>query len=109
MKKDFLLMITTTVILLLGMSQSVMAKKITYLGHYYNGKVNKQKIPEGEGGILIADVAVSGTFNANNITNAKIEEDWIKISGEISFNLPTIFVVIIRDASPSLSRNLFSK
>ena len=86
MKKDFLLMITTTVILLLGMSQSVMAKKITYLGHYYNGKVNKQKIPEGEGGILIADVAVSGTFNANNITNAKIEEDWIKISGEISFD-----------------------
>lgn len=85
MKKVFLLMITTTVIMLLGMSQSVMAKKITYLGHYYNGKVNKQKIPEGEGGILIADVEVSGTFNANNITNAKIETDWIKISGAISF------------------------
>lgn len=86
MKKNSILMLVMTLIMALGMSQSVMAKKIEYLGHYYNGKVNKQKIPEGEGGIAIGNVAVFGTFNANNITNAKIEEDWIKISGAISFD-----------------------
>ena len=85
MNKKFYIMTVTALMMALGMSQSVMAKKITYLGHYYNGKV-KDKIPQGEGGIAIANVAVFGTFNANNITNAKIEEDWIKITGEISFD-----------------------
>lgn len=86
MNKRIFIMSFVALFMALDMSQSVMAKKITYLGHYYNGKVNKEKIPEGEGGIAIADVAVFGTFNANNITNAKIEEDWIKITGEISFD-----------------------
>ena len=86
MNKNCFILTVTALFIALGMSQSVMAKKIEYLGHYYNGKVNKQKIPEGEGGIAIGNVAVFGTFNANNITNAKIEEDWIKISGAISFD-----------------------
>jgi len=105
MKKRFLLMITTTAIMLLGMSQNVMAKKITYLGHYYNGKVNKQKIPEGEGDIAIADVAILGTFNANNITHAKIEEDWIKISGAISFDESDRITV---KAGSIISSNVYS-
>lgn len=75
-----------TLIIAFCFTPSVMAKKIEYLGHYYNGKVNKQKIPEGEGGILIADVAVLGTFDANYITNAQIETDWIEIRGNISFD-----------------------
>ena len=86
MNKKTIILSFVALIIALGMSQSVMAKKITYLGHYYNGKVNKQKIPEGEGGIAIADVAVFGTFSANNITNVKIETDWINISGAISFD-----------------------
>ena len=86
MKKNCILLFAMTLIIAFCFTPSVMAKKIEYLGHYYNGKVNKQKIPEGEGGILIADVAVFGTFNANNITNVKIETDWIKISGAISFD-----------------------
>ena len=85
MKKNSILLYAITLLIAFCCTPSVMAKKITYLGHYYKGKV-KNNIPEGEGGILIADVAASGTFNANNITNAKIEEDWIKITGEISFD-----------------------
>ena len=86
MKKNCILLFSMTLIIAFCFTPSAMAKKIEYLGHYYNGKVNKQKNPEGEGGILIADVAVFGTFNANNITNVKIETDWIKISGAISFD-----------------------
>lgn len=85
MKKNSIFLYAMTLIIAFCFTPSVMAKKITYLGHYYNGNV-KKNVPEGEGGILIADVAVLGTFDANYITNAKIETDWIEIRGDISFD-----------------------
>lgn len=85
MKKNSILLYAITLLIAFCCTLSVMAKKITYLGHYYNGDV-KKNVPEGEGGILIADVAVLGTFDANYITNAKIETDWIEIRGNISFD-----------------------
>lgn len=52
-------------------SQSMMAKKLVYLGHNYDGKV-KNKVPEGEGEIFVGNLKILGTFSANTVTNASV-------------------------------------
>ncbi len=49
MSKRTILLAMTALFLLIGLSQSVMAKKVVYLGHQYKGKVNKEDVPEGKG------------------------------------------------------------
>ena len=46
MSKRTILLAMTALFLLIGLSQSVMAKKVVYLGHQYKGKVNKEDVPE---------------------------------------------------------------
>lgn len=78
MKKSFVLLSMLALGITMGIPQCAFAqtnenkvKKVKYLGHKYKGQVNKKKIPEGEGVIDFPGYRVYGTFNENNITNAK--------------------------------------
>ncbi len=97
-------MITTTVILLLGMSQSVIAKKISYMGYQYNGKINKENIPEGQGTITMSvqdlidksktiDFSISGIFNGPNVTNANFSTTWLSYKGDMEIKEGKSFVL----------------
>lgn len=59
----------------MAMPQETMAKKINYLGHLYKGKVNKDKIPEGQGKIKIKNLEIKGIFNDCTVTNAIVIVD----------------------------------
>ena len=52
MSKRTILLAMTVLFLLIGTSQSLMAKKVVYLGHQYDGIVNKEDVPEGKGEIF---------------------------------------------------------
>lgn len=71
----FRLLMTTMLIGLMTLPQETSAKKIEYLGHIYNGKVNSQKIPEGYGELRIKDVVISGTFADRTVTDAVVAID----------------------------------
>ena len=72
MKKLHFLLTMIALLFPMSMTQSAMAKKIIYLGHEYNGKVNKQKIPEGQGTINVGDLLISGIFNDRSVTDAEV-------------------------------------
>lgn len=85
MSKRTILLAMTALFLLIGLSQSVMAKKVVYLGHQYKGKVNNEDVPEGKGEINIDGVIINGIFNGSTITNATHETSWLKYEGEVTF------------------------
>ena len=85
MNKNFFIMTVTALILALGMSQSMMAKKVLYMGHEYDGKVNKEKIPEGNGKIQIGELSISGNFNGSVITDASFNTTWLSYKGDVIF------------------------
>ncbi len=58
---------------MLTVPQDTAAKKIEYLGHTYNGKVNKQKIPEGLGELTVKGLTIEGTFADRTVTDAIVK------------------------------------
>ena len=70
MNKRFLLLLIS-LILAVGMPESVMAKKVNYLGHEYKGEVNKNKIPTGIGQINVNGLIIQGTFDGQTVKDAK--------------------------------------
>lgn len=86
MKKRNYLMVMTIICIALLSSQSTMAKKVVYLGHQYNGEVNKEKAPEGEGEIDIDGLVIKGVFEGNKINSASFTKDWLNYEGEITFD-----------------------
>lgn len=74
MKKKSILMLVMTLIMALGMSQSVMAKekKVKYLGHNYKGEVNDQKVPAGKGAMNVNGLMIEGDFSDHSVTNAEV-------------------------------------
>ncbi len=93
MNKKILLLSVTVLFLTFGMTQSVMAKKIVYMGHEYNGKVNKQKIPEGEGKIQIGELSIEGIFKGNVITDASFSTTWLSYKGNVTFDESSNFTL----------------
>lgn len=69
MNKRFLLLLIS-LILAVGMPESVMAKKVNYLGHEYKGEVNKNKIPTGKGQINVNGLIINGTFDGQTVKDA---------------------------------------
>jgi len=69
----FLKLLTSIVLVAVTtMPQETAAKKIEYLGHAYNGKVNKQGVPEGKGLMIINDLQVRGVFADRTVTDASV-------------------------------------
>ena len=80
MKKKVLLLIALLLPLMVG------AKKLTYLGHQYDGKVNGQNIPEGKGKIDIGGLIIEGMFNGKTINDATFKTEWLKFDGTITYD-----------------------
>lgn len=93
MNKHFLIMTVTALIMALGMSQSVMAKTITYLGHEYSGKVNDRNIPEGKGKITIGELIIKGDFSDKTINNATFETGWLKYNGVVEYSRENVITL----------------
>ena len=74
MKKNGILMLVVTLIMALGMNQSVMAKekKVKYLGHNYRGEVNDQKVPAGKGVMNVHGLVIEGDFSDHSVSNAEV-------------------------------------
>ncbi len=69
------LLMAAMFVAVMALPQEASAKKIEYLGHAYNGKVNKQNIPEGYGCLRIFDVQIIGTFADRTVTDAFVRID----------------------------------
>ena len=78
--------------LCIGLPQSSFAqdaikiKKVNYLGHKYNGQVNKKKVPTGRGVLTIGDLTIKGTFNGNVVTDAIVDVECKENKGAIMFD-----------------------
>lgn len=73
-KKTINLLMVAVLAAVMAMPHEAIAKrkKVQYLGHYYKGEVNKQKLPEGQGEMNIGGLLISGIFNGNSATNAEV-------------------------------------
>ena len=91
MSKRTFLLVVAALSLIMSAPQNVIAqnkeKKVKYLGHKYNGQVNSNKIPEGEGILeLYGGVDIAGHFNGNEVTNATIDVGSLKYQGDLTFD-----------------------
>lgn len=68
----FKLLTPIVLVAVMALPQEASAKKIEYLGHAYNGKVNKQGVPEGKGIMIINDLEVRGVFADRTVTDASV-------------------------------------
>lgn len=104
MKKNSILLLAMTLIIAFCFTPSVMAKKITYLGYQYNGKINKENIPEGKGTIMMSvpdlinsgnmsEFAIRGIFNGPIITDAYFSTTWLSYKGEVEIKEGNSFVL----------------
>lgn len=69
------LLMAAMFVAVMALPQEASAKKIEYLGHAYNGKVNKQKIPEGLGKLTVKNLIIEGTFADRTVTDAIVKVD----------------------------------
>lgn len=85
--------------LCIGLPQSSFAqdaikiKKVNYLGHKYNGQINKKKVPTGRGVLTIGDLTIKGTFNGNVVTDAIVDVECKEIKGAIMFDESDYFTI----------------
>lgn len=86
MKKKTIIQVLLFLIFLSGGYQNASAKKIVYLGHEYNGKVNKQNIPEGKGKIDIGGLIIEGFFEGNTINDATFSTEWLSYNGTVTYD-----------------------
>ena len=83
-KKVF--MMALSLIMLFGDWQNASAKKLVYLGHEYNGKVNDKNIPEGKGKIDNGGLIIEGIFDGKTINDAKFQTEWLSYNGTITYD-----------------------
>ena len=104
MKKNSILLYVITLLIAFCFTPSVMAKKISYMGYQYNGKINKENIPEGQGTITMSvqdlidksktiDFSISGIFNGPNVTNANFSTSWLSYKGDMEIKEGNSFVL----------------
>ncbi len=72
MNKNCFILTVTALFIALGMSQSLMAKKVKYLGHNYKGEVNEQKVPAGKGVMNVNGLMIEGDFSDRSVSNAEV-------------------------------------
>ena len=53
-------------------SQENKVKKVKYLGHKYEGQVNKDKVPEGDGTMNIGGLIIKGKFEGTVVCDAEV-------------------------------------
>ena len=104
MKKNSILLYAMALLIAFCFAPSVMAKKISYMGYQYNGKINKENIPEGQGTITMSvqdlidksktiDFSISGIFNGPNVTNANFSTTWLSYKGDMEIKEGKSFVL----------------
>lgn len=86
MSKKVIYCLIFSMLLLSGNVLTATGKKLMYLGHEYDGKVNSQNIPEGKGMIDIDGLIIKGEFNGRTINGATFETDWLKYNGSIDYD-----------------------
>lgn len=74
-----------SLLMVFGSVQVANSKKLTYLGHEYNGKVNSQNIPEGKGKIDIGGLIIEGMFDGKTINDATFKTEWLRYDGNVVF------------------------
>lgn len=55
-----------------AVSKENKVKKVEYLGHMYEGQVNKDKVPEGNGTMNIGGLIIKGKFQGTEVSDAKV-------------------------------------
>ena len=104
MKKISILLYAITLLIAFCYTPSVMAKKISYMGYQYNGKINKENIPEGKGTITMwvedfidksktIDFSISGIFYGPNVTSAYFSTTWLSYKGDLEIKEGNSFVL----------------
>ena len=80
MKKQAIFIILSVAFTAMFIPQNAVAKhkKIMYLGHQYDGKINKENIPSGRGKIKIGELTIRGDFNSNTVNNAIVYKEVVK-------------------------------
>ena len=86
MSKKIIYYLIVSMLLLSGNILTVTAKKLMYLGHEYDGKVNDRNLPEGKGKIDIGGLIIKGNFNGKTINDATFETEWLKYCGSIAYD-----------------------
>lgn len=86
MKKKTMILLVISLLMAFGNAEVINAKKLMYLGHQYDGKVNDQNIPEGKGKIVIGELTIGGMFNGKTINDATFKTDWLKYDGVITYD-----------------------
>lgn len=71
-KKTIKLLFAALLVVVMVMPHEAVAKKVTYLGHYYNGKLNKNKVPEGKGEMNVGGLVITGVFDDRVVTDAVV-------------------------------------
>lgn len=71
-KKTIKLLFAALLVVVMVMPHEAVAKKVTYLGHYYNGKLNKNKVPEGKGEMNVGGLVIAGVFDDRVVTDAVV-------------------------------------
>lgn len=104
MKKNSILLYAITLLIAFCFTQSMMAKEISYMGYQYNGIINMENIPEGQGTITMSvqdlidksktiDFSISGIFNGPNVTNADFSTSWLSYKGDMEIKEGNSFVL----------------
>ena len=88
MKTRSIMFYVMALIVVLGMSQSVMAKekKVKYLGHNYKGEVNDQNVPAGKGVMKVNGLMIEGIFSGNSVSNAEVCKKTFMETGNTTFS-----------------------
>ena len=104
MKKNSIFLYAMTLIIAFCFTPSMMAKKISYMGYQYNGKINKENIPEGKGTITMSvqdlidksktiDFSIRGIFNGPIVTDAFFATTWLSYKGEMEIKEGNSFIL----------------
>lgn len=104
MKKNSIFLYAMTLIIAFCFTPSMMAKKISYMGYQYNGKINKENIPEGQGTITMSvqdlidksktiDFSIRGIFNGPIVTDAFFATTWLSYKGEMEIKEGNSFIL----------------
>ena len=75
MKKLLLITIISVLTAIFAVPQNASAKekKIVFMGHRYEGAVDENKVPAGNGGMNVNGLLIFGVFDNHSVTDAKVQ------------------------------------
>lgn len=88
MKYQKVLVMLAIMMAAMVMPQGAVAKdkKVKYLGHYYQGAVDNNKVPAGNGSMIIHGLQIDGIFDGQTVTNASVGTKTTNFSGTVTYD-----------------------